>query len=60
MARVQVGKFLEKMQPGDHVALDTLDNQLTMVHDFTSDSAALVQALKDLKPERAGGGGPHL
>lgn len=58
MARVQLGKFLAKLQPGDLVALYTMGRELKMVHDFTSDSAALVQALNGVPPETTGG--PHL
>jgi VWFA-related protein len=59
-ARIGVGKFIEKMQPQDHVALFTMGNELKMVHDFTNDSAVLLQALNDLRPERIGSGGPQL
>jgi VWFA-related protein len=59
-ARIGVGKFIEKMQPQDHVALFTMGNDLKMVHDFTNDSAVLLQALNDLHPERVGSGGPQL
>ena len=44
-ARQQVVKFLQHIQPDDRIGLYTLGTRLVMLHDFTSDSAALVQAL---------------
>ena len=44
-ARQQVIKFLQQLQPGDRVGLYTLGTRLVMLHDFSSDSAALLQAL---------------
>jgi VWFA-related protein len=44
-ARQQVIKFLQQLQPDDRVGLYTLGTRLAMLHDFTGDSAALVQAL---------------
>jgi VWFA-related protein len=41
----QVIKFLRHIHPGDRVGLYTLGTRLEMLHDFTSDSAAMVQAL---------------
>ena len=41
----QIIKFLRQLKPGDRVGLYALGKQLVMLHDFTSDSAALVQAL---------------
>ena len=44
-ARQQVVKFLEQLQPNDHVALYALANQLEILHDFTTDSSELLEAL---------------
>lgn len=44
--RAQVLKALEQIQPGDRVGLYTLDSELHMIQDFTSDSALLVEALR--------------
>jgi VWFA-related protein len=38
-------KFLSQLQPGDRVAIYTLSNRLRILHDFTSDTAALLEAL---------------
>ncbi len=53
-ARQQVVKFLQQLQPVDRVGIYTLGTRLMMLHDFTSDSAALVQALAHYRG-RAGG-----
>jgi VWFA-related protein len=39
------------MSPGDHVALYGLNNQLIVLHDFTQDASALVDALKHFTPK---------
>lgn len=45
-SRNQVIKFIKKMQPGDQVALYLLTpSRLYMLHDFTSDSANLLEVL---------------
>jgi VWFA-related protein len=45
LARKQLLKFLEALQPQDHVALYWLGNSgLRVLHDFTSDSSALREA----------------
>ncbi len=44
-ARQQVFKFLDQLQPNDHVALYALSNRLLILHDFTTDAAALVDVL---------------
>jgi VWFA-related protein len=45
-ARGQVVKFIKSMQPGDQVALYLLTpSRLYMLHDFTSDSANLLEVL---------------
>lgn len=48
-ARMQVIKFLQQIQPGDHVALYALGGSLRILHDFSTDSSALVAALKHYK-----------
>jgi VWFA-related protein len=46
LARKQLLKFLETLQPQDHVALYWLGNiGLRVLHDFTSDSSALREAV---------------
>lgn len=44
-ARLRVIKFLKQLQPSDRVALYSLGRQLRVLHDFSSDSTTLVQAL---------------
>jgi len=39
-------KFLNQLQPGDRVAIYTLTNGLRVLHDFTSDTESLLNALK--------------
>ena len=39
-------KFLNQLQPGDRVAVYTLTNGLRVLHDFTSDTESLLNALK--------------
>jgi VWFA-related protein len=41
----QVIKFLRHIHSGDRIGLYTLGTRLVMLHDFTSDSGALLQAL---------------
>ena len=38
-------KFLNQLQPGDRVAIYTLSNGLRILHDFTSDTGVLLEAL---------------
>jgi VWFA-related protein len=38
-------KFLNQLQPGDRVAIYTLSNGLRVLHDFTSDTGSLLEAL---------------
>jgi VWFA-related protein len=45
-ARQQIIKFLSQLQPQDRVALYSLTNRLTVLHDFTSDATTLLAALK--------------
>lgn len=44
-ARQQVIKFLEQLQPQDHVAIYLLSRGLRVLHDYTTDSTALLAAL---------------
>jgi VWFA-related protein len=46
-ARKQIIKFLQQIQPKDHVAIYTLGSNVRVLHDFTTDSQALVAALHD-------------
>jgi VWFA-related protein len=48
-ARNQVVKFIEALQPQDHVALYGLSDDLYVLHDFTSDSTSLLQSLNHYK-----------
>ncbi len=48
-ARARVEKFLKGIQPGDRVALYGLSTKLLVLHDFTDDADALVQALSQFK-----------
>lgn len=53
-ARAQVIKFLKQVQPQDHVALYALGRQLSVIHDFTTDSSRLVASLDKSTPQTAG------
>jgi VWFA-related protein len=45
-ARGQVARFLERIRPDDRVGLYVLDGRgVRVIHDFTSDAAALVRAM---------------
>jgi hypothetical protein len=48
-ARDQVIKFLQQIQPEDHIAIYTLGRHLRMTHDFSTDSASLVAMLQKYK-----------
>jgi VWFA-related protein len=50
-ARARVEKFLKGIQPEDRVALYGLSTKLLVLHDFTGDANALVQALERFKAE---------
>ncbi|HXQ97467.1 MAG TPA: VWA domain-containing protein, partial [Candidatus Limnocylindrales bacterium] len=53
-ARKQVAGFLSQIQPQDRVALYLLSSNLTILHDFTQDSSALLRALEHSKnPENS-------
>jgi VWFA-related protein len=51
-ARRQVIKFLGQLQPQDRVGIYTLDYRLNVLHDFTTDSSALLESLKEYQGER--------
>jgi VWFA-related protein len=44
-ARKQVIRFLQQIRPEDHVAIYVLGSSLYQIHDFTTDSSALVAAV---------------
>jgi VWFA-related protein len=48
--RGQVVKFLQQLQPTDHVALYGLGRQVYVLHEFTQDQASLLRALHDYQP----------
>lgn len=48
-ARLQIIKFIERLQPADRVAIYTLGRELKVVHDFSSDTASLIEAAKALR-----------
>jgi VWFA-related protein len=48
-AREQIMKFLAALQPGERVALYTLGNHLTVIQDFTSDPAPLLEAIREYR-----------
>jgi VWFA-related protein len=50
-ARARVEKFLKGIQPEDRVALYGLSTKLLVLHDFTGDADALVQALDRFKAD---------
>ncbi len=47
-ARAQIMKFLERLPPGDHIALYALGSDLRVLHDFTTDNRALLRVLAKL------------
>jgi VWFA-related protein len=46
LSRQQVLKFLMQIQPQDRVALYTMDREVHILHDFTSDASSLLDVLK--------------
>ncbi len=52
-ARKQVLQFLQSMKPQDHVALYALTTKLLILHDFTQDSTALVNAIARFTPKES-------
>jgi VWFA-related protein len=49
--RKQILKFLQSMKPQDHVAIYALTTKLLILHDFTQDSTALVNAVSHFTPK---------
>jgi VWFA-related protein len=49
--RQQVLRFLQTIKPQDHVAIYALTNNLIILHDFTQDIAALVDAVTRWAPK---------
>lgn len=49
--RQQVTKFLKNLKPQDHVAIYALTTKLLLLHEFTQDSSALVNAANQFKPK---------
>ena len=63
-ARLQIIKFIERLQPGDRVAIYALGRELQVVHDFSSDTASLIEAARGLRVRnqrrrRPGGASGH-
>jgi VWFA-related protein len=58
-ARRQVVKFLQQIQPGDHIGIYTLGSTLRVLHDYTADSSELLRRLASYKdgplPDLQGG-----
>jgi VWFA-related protein len=54
-AREAIIRFLEQIQPTDHVAVYALGSRLTVLQDFTNDSKALVEAVKKYKATMSSG-----
>jgi len=48
-AKQQVVKYLETIEPGDHIGLYALGGTLRVLHDYTSDSTELLRKLADYK-----------
>lgn len=44
-ARLQILKFLSRLQPGDRVGLYALGRELRVLHDFTADTGSLIEEL---------------
>jgi VWFA-related protein len=55
-ARRQVVKFLQQIQPGDHIGIYALGSSLKVLHDYTADSSELLHRLASYK----GGNLPDL
>ena len=49
--RQQVVKFLKNLKPQDHVAIYALTTKSLLLHEFTQDSTALVDATNKFKPK---------
>jgi len=49
--RRQILRFLQSLKPQDHVAIYALTTQLIILHEFTQDSSALVNAVNHFTPK---------
>src|SRR5450432_169089 len=49
--RKQVLRFLQNVKPQDHIAVYCLTTRLVILHEFTQDSSALVEAVKHFTPK---------
>jgi VWFA-related protein len=49
--RKQVLRFLQTLKPGDHVAIYALTRELQVLHEFTQDAGALVNAVNHFAPK---------
>jgi VWFA-related protein len=50
--RQQVLRFLQTLKPQDHVAFYALTTQLLILHEFTQDASALVDAVNHFTPQQ--------
>lgn len=50
----QLIRYLSQLKPTDHVAIYTLGQHLRVLHDFTTDDAALVAAIQEYKSDKGG------
>ena len=50
-ARLQILKFLARLQPGDRVGLYVLGRELRVLHDFTADTGSLLKELGQYQGE---------
>lgn len=57
-SRTQVLKAIQGIDPDSRVALLSLGTQLRVIHDFTTDTKSLLDALKKLGTEQSPMGGP--
>ena len=49
--RKEILRFLQTLKPQDHVAIFALTSQLILLHDFTQDAVALVNAVAHFSPK---------
>jgi len=52
-AKAQVVRYLRTLQPGDHIGLYVLAGSLRVLHDYTADSATLLNRLESYKQGQA-------
>ena len=55
--RQQMIKFLQQLQPQDHVAIYLLTTRLQILHEFTYDSRALIRAMSQVRGYSSAGAG---